>query len=209
MDEINRIARAESDLVASLKASKKKNKRVEINEDANELPEPPTDIVLPIEDYSSVPHHRDEDDETLVRQLADRPSYAKDREFPGITKQKLARKDKHMKALDDYAKLVDKISEALEQELLQSSRSMREKLDEVDAGREKKHTNYLDDQFLIVRSEDDLIDELGDLKTLIQNRSTIIEIFASELDGLESKRADTLTKELKLLVDKLIGIGRS
>jgi small-conductance mechanosensitive channel len=147
-------------------------------------------------------------DELTVRQLPDKPAFDKEREFPGVAKQRLARKDKHMKALDDYAKLLDDVSESLEQELLTASRVMREKLEEVDAEREEKHRQYRDDAFLIVRSEDDLIDELGSLKGLLSRRSQIVENFAAQLDGLEAKRADVLTKEMKKLVDLLIAIGK-
>lgn len=146
-------------------------------------------------------------DEAIVRQLPDKPTFDKEREFPGITKQKMTRKDKHMAALDDYAKLLDKVSETLEQELLTSSRVMREKLEEADAQRELKHKQYHDDNFLIVRSEAELIEELGSMKALLARRSQIIEDFAAELDGLEGKRADILTKEMKKLVDLLISIG--
>jgi hypothetical protein len=59
-----------------------------------------------------------------------------------------------------------------------------------------------------VRSEDDLIDELGSLKGLLSRRSQIVENFAAQLDGLEAKRADVLTKEMKKLVDLLIAIGK-
>jgi hypothetical protein len=147
-------------------------------------------------------------EQVRIRLLPDKVTYDKTREFPGIAQQKLSRKDKHMKALDDYAKLLDKVSETLEQELLTSSRSMRDRLEEVDIEREEKHKQYRDDSFLIIRSEDDLIEELGSLKALLARRGNIVEDYAAEIDGLEAKRADILTREMKKLVDTLISIGR-
>jgi len=137
----------------------------------------------------------------------DVPRYDNKRQFPGLAKLKIEKKERHNKALDDFGKLLDNISEELEQNVLQLSLEMRESLESSDASFQDYYRTLEDNQFLIVRSEPDLVTILGESRERVAQRSAIVESFASELDELEVKRADIAGAELKKLVDKLIGIA--
>lgn len=147
-----------------------------------------------------------EDDVALVKTL-EIPSFDKTREFQGIAKLKISRKDKHMKALDEFAKLLDVIAEQIEVDLLKISREMRERLEQMDDIFQKDFKDLDDDSYLIIRSEADLFSNLSVLKSKVDSRSGIIETFAVDLDGLETKRATIVGNELKRLVDTLVAIA--
>ena len=129
------------------------------------------------------------------------------RQFPGLAKQKIEKKDRHMKAVDDFTKLLDTVAEKIEQEVLTFSRSMRENLEKVDESLQESYGHLQNSNFLIPKSEDDLKDMLGELKTTVAGRLQVIETFGNELDSLEKRRADTISTELKALVDRLIAIA--
>ncbi len=198
---MSRLARAESALIESLKKSQFKKK----NEVKFDIPSGEEDFDPKlVEDYTS----RNENDEaTLVKKLEDVPKFNKKKEFPGLAKHKLVKKDNHMKALDGFASLLDSISEKLEQDVLIASRTMRESVDGVDMYLNEVYASLKDDSFLIVRSEGDLITILQKLKSVLENRSTTIENFVVALDHIEANRADLVTSELKKLVDQLVAIA--
>lgn len=135
------------------------------------------------------------------------PTYDKDRTFPGLAQQKITKKDNHMKALDDFAKLLDRIAENLELDVLQVSREMRERVENIDASLSDWYKTLADTSFLVGQREIDLIHLLDDLKVIVNGRSNVLETFAESLDLLEVKRAETVGTELKLLVDRLIAIA--
>ena len=137
----------------------------------------------------------------------DVPRYDNKRQFPGLAKLKIEKKERHNKALDDFGKLLDNISEELEQNVLQLSLEMRESLESSDASFQAYYRTLEDNQFLIVRSEPDLVVILGESRGRVAQRSAVVESFARGLDALEVKRADIAGAELKKLVDKLIGIA--
>ena len=150
---------------------------------------------------------RNEDIESVLK--LDVPKYDKTREFHGLIKLKLDRKDRHVKAIDDFSLLQDNISEDLERELLRLSLRLREELEEIDE-RFQAYYKIIDQyDYLIIKSENDLIIIRNESIQKIENRSSVIEKFAKELDSLEMKRADVTGSELRKLVDKLVSIAHN
>lgn len=137
----------------------------------------------------------------------DQPQYDPNRTFPGLTRQKVEKKDRHTKAVDAWTKLLDNISEEIEQDVLQLSRDMNEAVAVIDVGLVTIYNHLKDPSFLIPRSESDLFHLLDELKGIVAKRSKTIDNFAQDLDSLETKRAAVISKELKLLVDRLIAIA--
>jgi hypothetical protein len=147
-------------------------------------------------------------DIALVKSLeVNIPKFDKTRQFPGLIAQKIAKKDRHFKAIDDFAILLDKLAEGFEQDVLQFSRELKEKIEIVDADLQSTYKTFLDDKYLIVQSEQSLIDKLDVVKVVVSSRSDINENFGKCLDQLEIKRAEIVGKELKDLVDRLISIA--
>ena len=88
-----------------------------------------------------------------------------------------------------------------------SRRDVRETLEVIDKDLSIFYTDLDKSENLIVKSEDDLFDDLKLLREKLQHRSDIIMQFAQNLDDTENMRSDVASKELKALVDKLIGIA--
>lgn len=146
------------------------------------------------------------DDELAVKAL-DIPEFDKTRTFPGLSKLKVARKDRHMKALDEFSKLLASIAENIEVDVLNTSREMREQIEEIDENFQLSYKDLKNESFLIIRNELDLFNVLENLKIKISHRSNVIEKFAVDLDELEIKRATIVGAELKKLVDLLVSIA--
>lgn len=147
-----------------------------------------------------------EDDITLVQAL-DNPSFDKGRTFEGLAKVKVSRKDRHMKALDQFTKNLEEFAESLENEVLDESRRMREALEEIDESISKCNVEMTKEDFLIVKDEVDLIEYLDGLMAIVASRKNEIDKYALALDQIESKRASTLGQRLKNLVDTLVAIA--
>lgn len=137
----------------------------------------------------------------------DVPVVDKSRKFPGLEKQKIEKKDRHVKAVDAFGVLLEEISEKLEKEVLDKSREIRENLEAIDEKLESYYQKLEDDDFLTVRSELQLIDILGELKGVLKTRTDSIDQFAFDLNAIETKRADIVGSELKKYTDRLIGIA--
>ena len=139
--------------------------------------------------------------------VLDIPSYDSTRTFPGLSKQKITKKDRHVKAIDEFTRMIDTVAEGIEQDVLNISRAMREDLERLDASLAESYDLLKSPPFLIPRSEVDLKDMLITLKHTVAERLQIVNKFGEELDGLEIKRVDIVGTELKLLVDRLISIA--
>lgn len=122
-------------------------------------------------------------------------------------KVKVSKKDRHMQNLHDLSKFLERVNEATVQEVLLLSRNNRETLEEVDEDLTKFSASIDVDSFLLDKSEADLLVLLEELKRKLQNREKHIDKFESDLDNTEVKRADTVSAELKALVDRLIAIA--
>lgn len=147
-------------------------------------------------------------DTSLVKSLeVNVPKFDKTRQFPGLIAQKIAKKDRHFKAIDDFAIFLDKLAENFEQDVLRFSRELKEKIEIVDADLQSTYNTFLDDKYLIVQSEQTLIDKLDVVKGVVSSRCDINDAFGNNLDQLEIKRAEIVGKELKDLVDRLISIA--
>ena len=75
---------------------------------------------------------------------------------------------------------------------------------ELDKNFYKPLDNY---DYLVVRSEQDLLWVLEDLKQVINSRSEVIEVFANDIEKMEQGRAEIVGTNLKTLVDTLISIS--
>jgi len=139
--------------------------------------------------------------------VLDIPQFDATRQFPGLAKQKIVKKERHLHAIDDFTRLLDEVAGAIEQDVLNLSRSMREALEKVDESLKHSYDLLQSPPFLVPQSEDELLDMLDQLKKTITHRLRIIDNFGEDLDGLEKKRADKVGTELKALVDKLIAIA--
>jgi hypothetical protein len=139
--------------------------------------------------------------------VLDIPHFDATRQFPGLAKQKIVKKERHMKAIDDFTYLLDVVAEGIEQDVLNLSRSMREALEKVDESLKHSYDLLQSPPFLVPKSEEDLKDLLQELKRTIVKRLRIVDAFGEDLDGLEKKRADKVGSELKALVDRLIAIA--
>eukprot|EP00597_Dinobryon_sp_UTEXLB2267_P011259 CAMPEP_0170132346 /NCGR_PEP_ID=MMETSP0020_2-20130122/23807_1 /TAXON_ID=98059 /ORGANISM="Dinobryon sp., Strain UTEXLB2267" /LENGTH=403 /DNA_ID=CAMNT_0010367631 /DNA_START=36 /DNA_END=1244 /DNA_ORIENTATION=+ len=119
----------------------------------------------------------------------------------------MSKKDRHMKTLQEFSKFLETLNEKVVQEVLKFSRDVRESLESIDEDL-AKFLKYLDDSDnLIVKSEEDLLSDLENLKNKLKTRGDIIMKFATDLDDTERLRADLAGKELKSLVDKLVAIA--
>jgi hypothetical protein len=135
------------------------------------------------------------------------PEYDKKRQFPGIIKLKVDRQLRHTKAVDNFSSVLDNIAEELEKDVLRLSLTMRSDLDAIDEKFQAYFKTLEDSEFLIVKTEANLISILQKSKDQISSRNSVIETFALDLDILESKRADITGAELRKLVDSLIAIA--
>jgi hypothetical protein len=147
-------------------------------------------------------------DEELEQVLSlDIPEYDKKRQFPGMMKLKVDRQLRHTKAVDNFSCVLDNIAEELEKDVLQLSLTMRSELDVIDEKFKTYFKTLEDSEYLIVKTEANLISILQKSKDQISSRNTVIETFALDLDSLETKRADITGAELRKLVDSLIAIA--
>jgi len=147
----------------------------------------------------------EEEEKRLVNNL-DKPA-ATTRGFPKLEKLKVQKKDRHIKALDAFSNMLDELADKIEQDLLQLSRDVRDQLEDADADRRQLFDTFLDAAFMTAKSEDGVMELLNVTKVKISDRDRLVETFALQLDELERTRASTVGKELKLLVNKLIGIA--
>ena len=137
----------------------------------------------------------------------DIPVVDKTRKFPGLEKQKIEKKDRHVKAVDAFGVLLEEVSEKLEKEVLDKSREIRENLGVIDENLESYYSSLENDEYLTIRSEIQLIEILSELKGVLHTRTDNIDQFASDLNAIETKRADIVGSELKKYTDRLIGIA--
>eukprot|EP01041_Mallomonas_annulata_P008913 gene8913-18445_t len=135
------------------------------------------------------------------------PRFDPNRKFEGLEKQKVAKKNRHDKAIEDFASTLDKISEDLEQDVLRISRQVREDLEHIDTTLKENYALLEDDKYLLKLNDSEILKLLTVLKSIISERHDIIQRFQDNLDHLEVKRAETVGKELKSLVDNLIAIA--
>ena len=168
-----------------------------------------TDEIQELSIYSPPPRPsmsaRDEEMELVLK--LDVPKYDKTREFQGLIKLKVDRKDRHNKAVDNFSSFLDNTAEELEKELLELSLKMREDLENIDENFQVYYKTLDDDDYLIVRSEEELLKTRAKSIENVEFRSSVIETYAEDLDYLEMKRADTTGSELQKLVDLLVGIA--
>ena len=146
-------------------------------------------------------------EEVASVRVLDMPSYDGSRQFPGLAKQKVAKKERHIKSVEEFTVFLDKVSSGIELDVLGLSRGMQESLEKVDDMLKVSYNQLQTPEFLIPHSEDDLKDMLVEIKRTIADRKRIVDQYADDLDGLEIGRADTVSTELKAMVDRLIAIG--
>lgn len=206
-----RESRAESALVESLNKSRQINRSKKTSK--SPLKDSDKSLLSPFKDDESVllpippSTNQEEDDTQLVRSLPNVLKYDENYTNPNISKQKIIKKDKHMNELDKFARLLNKIAEDLERDVLNLSRIIRENVESIDNKLNDWYIKLDTDEFLKQQLEKDLLQYLQELKIIVNERDSTIEKFAVDLDNLELKRATIVGDELKILVDTLISIG--
>lgn len=135
------------------------------------------------------------------------PRYDKTKTFHSLEIQKISKKDRHMTALDNFSNFLDKLSEDIEQNLLERSRAIREELEEIDTRLQQWYKTLVDETFLVKHSEEEISGMRRDIQSILHSRSAALTAFATNLEQLEAGRADTVSKEIKLLLDRLIAIA--
>ncbi len=148
-----------------------------------------------------------EEEIAMVKTLEATPKFDGNRAFPGLAKQKIQKKERHMKAIDEFGGFVDGIAGDIEQDVLRLSRALKDDLEKMDLNLAGSYKQLKDSVFVIPKSEDDLKDMLKDLKMTVAARLNIIDAFGEDLDELEAKRAHVVGRRLKELVDKLVSIA--
>lgn len=151
------------------------------------------------------PLDNDEDARAVLN--LDVPRFDSTRKFEGIERQKMAKKDRHMKALDEFSKTLDIVSEDIEQQVLFLSREIRENLEMIDDNIRQKYLQLTDDNFLVKQTTEQLDEELQLLKTKTAERSKQVEKFASDLENIECSRAENVGGKIRALVDLLVSIA--
>ena len=203
--------RAASSLVAKLEESRElsRNKTIRVGKGMRQLQSSSTDDMQELVIY--YPPTRptlsalDEEKESVLNLHV--PKYDKTREFHGLIKLKVDRKERHAAAVDRFSALQGRIAEDLEKDLLQLSLKMREELERIDDKFKSYYKTLDDEKYTIVRSEKDLLAMRTTSADQINYRSLVIEKFAQDLDSLEMKRAKITGSELKKLVDELVGVA--
>ena len=131
------------------------------------------------------------DEEIALVKTLEVTKYDGNRKFPGLARQKIEKKDRHRKALDEFTKFLDDLAGVIEQDVLRLSRQMMEDVEKVDQNLAGSYKLLQDQTFLIPKSEDDLKDMLKDLKMTVAGRLNIVNTFGEDLDGLESDQVAT------------------
>ena len=204
--------RAASSLVAKLDESRDITRRKDVlkskggaTHSISSKVEMSQELVIPVPPLRRSLSNRDEEKEQVLK--LDVPVYDKNRQFTGLMKLKMDRKDRHLKAVNNFSVVLDGIAEELERELLQLSLKMREHLENIDSKLVIHHKTMEDGSCLIDLNEKELFAIRKEVMGTVNQRSSTLEKFASDLDSLEKKRADKTGSELKKLVDSLISIA--
>ncbi len=135
------------------------------------------------------------------------PRYDKSKTFESLEKQKVSKKDRHMACLEKFSETLDSLSEDIERKVLELSRSVREELENIDASLQRWYQMLRDEKLLVGKSESEIGDMRTDITAILASRKLALDRFAEELENLEVGRADTVSKEIKLLLDKLVAIA--
>jgi len=149
----------------------------------------------------------DADLRTQVLCLQSEPKANKERQFEGLEKLKIAKKDRHTVALNEFSVFLDNKSESIEADLLTLSRNMRENVEQIDAELAKYYTRIQQDRNLVVQNRGGIDNMLVDMQIIVRRRTTEIETFGVKIEQLESDRAEVVGNEIKRLVDTLIQIA--
>lgn len=195
---MSKIAKAETALVSKLDAARsqiiKSNPSPPRRKEVGGISKPKPFVIDP------------EDGARTVQNL-EVPAFDKSRTFKGIERQKIDKKDRHLKALEGFSKTLESVAEEIEQDLLSLSRAVREDIENIDIELKAATDLLRKDDYLVQRSSEDLDASLVSLKAITTRRSQTIENFKSDLERMECRRADTVGAKIKLLVDDLISIA--
>ena len=202
----NLQAKAETQLLTALnqtrsssigrKSTKKHSTNVDPGKTGND-----NGTVLP-----PAPSRSDEDEEKMRVTVLGEPVIT-ERNFEGLQRLKVSKKERHIETVEAFTNMLNNLSDTIEQELLMTSRDVRDKLEDADDERNEFYENLKNPEFLIPKQEDGLDQLLEDIKGRTETRGYLVEQFAGQLDALEKKRADTVSRELRTMMDKLIAIA--
>jgi hypothetical protein len=135
------------------------------------------------------------------------PKVDKSHTFENLTKMKLSKKDRHMETMDAFQKMLERLSEEIEVKVLDISRAVRERLENIDIDLQRNYDLLQSHEYLVVKSEEQIGDLRENLQLATQRRCRELDEFEATLEALEVYRANTVSKELKSLLDRLIAIA--
>lgn len=191
---------AESALVEKLTLAREQSAflKTNINEivakdSTNHLPPPP-----------KLTDHEIENKQVMNLEI---PQFDNTRKFAGIEKNKIAKKDRHMRELEKFSIDLEALSESIEQDVLTESRIVRETLEKSDEDIKTAYNNLENDVILLRQSSEELSQARDELIEMTRKRSYVIEGFGIKLENIEVNRAITVGGNIKKLVDCLIAIA--
>lgn len=147
-----------------------------------------------------------DDERELVLRL-DVAEYDETREYPGLMKLKVDRKERHVNTVLGYSLAIDRIAEALEKKLLHLSSELKDEIEDYDTNLELQEELLNRDDYLLSKGKKKILAIKTKMQDIIKFRSSVIEKFALDLGLLEIERAKKTNAELEKLLEDLVGIA--
>ena len=149
--------------------------------------------------------NRDNERELVLR--LDAPVYDKAREYPGLSKLKVDRKERHLKTVHSFNLALEGIAEVLEDNLMRLSSDMKDELEDYDTNLKLQVELLNRDDYLLSKGKRDILNIKMKIQDTIKLRSSIIEKFALDLGSLEIERSLRTNEKLENLLDSLVSIA--
>ena len=147
-----------------------------------------------------------ENERELVLRL-DAPIYDKSREYPGLSKLKVDRKERHLKTVHSFNLALEGIAEVLEDDLMRLSSEMKDELEDYDTNLKLQVELLNRNDYLLSKGKIDILNIKMKIQDTIKLRSSTIEKFSIDLGSLEVERSLQTNEELENLLDSLVGIA--
>ena len=149
--------------------------------------------------------NQDNERELVLR--LDVAEYNETREYPGLIKLRIDRKERHVNSVLGYSLALDRIAEALEEKLLHLSSEMKDEIEDYDTNLELQQELLNRDDYLLSKGKKEILAIQMKMQDIIKLRSSVIEKFAFDLGLLEIERANRTNAELEKLLDDLVSIA--
>jgi hypothetical protein len=120
----------------------------------------------------------EEEERRLVETLSV-PDASIKRNFHALQRMKVEKKDKHLKALDAFAKFLDTVSDGIETDLLKGSREVRDSLAECDSDLAIFYSRLEDEPYLVTLSIEQVNNLLDEVRGKAAGRSRQVDLSLS------------------------------